>query len=156
MHSSVKVRKSFRSRLRRRAQFLAMLLGTIPLAGSAFAQTSYWSLTSATTGGWGTASNWSLSATGGTDGAIPVASISAFFNASSVVPGTAGVIVSLGANRAAQGITFGSTTPVFLQGNAGTVTTVRNLSIGAGGVTMNAGAVTSGTKTQPPVKSTPF
>jgi fibronectin-binding autotransporter adhesin len=134
MNSSVKVRKSFRSRLRRRAQFLAILLGTIPAAGQALAQTSYWS---ATVGGnWGTASLWSTNATGGAGGVAANITRNAVFNTT----GNNNLLtVTLAANQAALGITVDNTAGMNFRGNA-TGTTVRSLTIGANGITVNAGA----------------
>ncbi|MDZ4849512.1 MAG: hypothetical protein SGI77_09470, partial [Pirellulaceae bacterium] len=79
MLSSAKFRKSFRSRLRRRAQFLALLLGTAPMAGQALSQNAFWNVTLATAQNWGTSTNWVSSLTGGTSTA-PNLTITANFS----------------------------------------------------------------------------
>jgi fibronectin-binding autotransporter adhesin len=129
-------RKSFRARLQRRARFLALLVGAVSASGNLMAQNSYWAPNFS--GLWASTSNWSPNSTGGGVGVIPVASQNAIFSVNTSV-GTKSVW--LGANQAALGITvLGSNT-----GNVSLIpnqigTTARNLTIGAGGITVNAGA----------------
>jgi hypothetical protein len=134
MYHSVKQRRTLRQRLQRRAQFLAILLGTIPAAGQALAQTSYWS--GASGGNWSTLSLWSTNASGGGTGVVANITRNAVFNTT----GNNNLLtVSLNGNQAAQGITINNTAGMSFRGNP-SGTTVRSLTIGANGITVNAGA----------------
>ncbi|MDZ4848423.1 MAG: hypothetical protein SGI77_03960, partial [Pirellulaceae bacterium] len=136
-----------RSRLRRRAQFLALLLGTVPMAGQAVAQNAFWNVTLATAQNWGTSTNWSLSSTGGATTAAPTLSVTANFNSTAANIGTKTIF--MGGNRSALGLVFTSPGGFVLRTNQST-TTVQTLSIGAGGITVNAGVTALGFFTTQP------
>jgi fibronectin-binding autotransporter adhesin len=139
MHSSLKHQKTFRTRLRKRAQFLALLLGAVSAENSLMAQ-SYWVPT--TSALWQVATNWSTNATGGGTGLIPSATSAAIFSivGNTGPAGTLSNSVWLNGNRAALGITLqAGNGNINIQANQ-TGTTVRSLTLGAGGLTVNVGA----------------
>ncbi len=139
MHSSLKQQKTFRSRLRRRAQFLALLLGAVSSSQSLMAQ-SYWVPTASAL--WQVATNWSTNASGGGAGLIPSATQAAVFSITGNpgVTGTNTLSVWLNGNRAVSGIVLqAGNGNINIQANQ-TGTTVRSLTLGAGGITVNAGA----------------
>ncbi len=139
MHLSSKARKSLRSRLRRRAQFLTLLLGAVSAGNSLLAQ-SYWVPTASAN--WQVQTNWSTEATGGGAGLAPSATSAAIFSITGNpgVTGTNTLSVFLGGNRVTSGITLlAGNGNINIQANQ-TGTTVRNLSLGAGGITVNSGA----------------
>ncbi len=105
MHLSSKARKSFRSRLRRRAQFLTLLLGAVSAGDSLLAQ-SYWVPTASAS--WQVATNWSTNATGGGTGLAPSATSAAIFSitGNAGATGTNTLSVFLGGDRVTSGITL--------------------------------------------------
>ena len=92
--------------------------------------TLYWD--GSASGNWNDVANWSTAIGGGTDpGAVPGAGDDVIFNATTV----GSQISSLGANQAANSISFAanSTTPM-------TIAAGNTLTVGTGGITISAGA----------------
>jgi autotransporter-associated beta strand protein len=120
-----------------------------PRTGSAV--TYYWAGASGVS--MGTAANWSTSPSTVTGGVVPSATDDTIFNINA--NNASSLNVSLGAaNRTAVSQTFLSTgSTVFIRSNSGTSSSTSNLTIGAGGITLNAGAgaVTYGTTDQRPL-----
>ena len=124
---------------------LALAIAVCPQL--AVAATLYWDTT--TTGLWTDGANWSDNATsGGTTGVAPANSTTAdtaVFNQSSVNGSTT---VQFSASRSIAGLVFGNTGETVLLSDS---TTARLLTLGAGGITVNAnaGAVTLGNAASP-------
>ena len=110
---------------------LSIIMLVAGLSFAAQATTYYWNTGTAT---WATGT-WSDNATsGGTTGVLPTSTDSVVFNQS----GTNGAeTVTLGSSYSVAGVTFNNTGTTILQGNN---LTERILTIGSGGLTMNAGA----------------
>ncbi|MFM7245271.1 MAG: beta strand repeat-containing protein [Planctomycetaceae bacterium] len=121
------------------------------VASSAEAVTYYWA--GATNASMGTAGNWSTSPSTVTGGVVPSATDDTIFNIDA--NNASSLSVSLGAaNRTAQSQTFKSTgATTFIRSSSGTSSTTANLTIGTGGITVNAGAgaVTYGATDQRPL-----
>jgi autotransporter-associated beta strand protein len=126
----------------RRNPILLSALATVFVAQSASAVDFYWD---GGTNNWTTASAWSTTAAGTTNpGAAPGSADDLFFNITSANT-TANAISHSNGNRAARSLTFNTTgTSNFRAGGASTAAST--LTIGVGGITMNAnaGAVTLG------------
>jgi autotransporter-associated beta strand protein len=118
---------------------------------SASAVTYYWA--GATGVSMGTAGNWSTSPSTVTGGVVPSTTDDTIFNTDA--NNASSLNVSLGAsNRTALSQTFKSTgSTVFIRSNSGTSSSTVNLTIGSGGITLNAGAgaVSYGTTDQRPL-----
>lgn len=128
----------------------AMLPVTLAMP-EAQAVTYYWA--GATNASMGTAGNWSTSASSVSVGVVPSAPDDTIFNIDA--NNASSLSVSLGAaNRTAQSQTFKSTgATTFIRSSSGTSSTTVNLTIGTGGITVNAGAgaVTYGATAQRPL-----
>jgi len=115
------------------------------------AATYYWA--GATGASMGTAGNWSTSPSTVTGGVVPSGTDDTIFNIDA--NNASSLNVSLGAaNRTALSQTFKSTgSTVFIRSNSGTSSSTSNLTIGSGGITLNAGAgaVSYGTTDQRPL-----
>ncbi|MEI7782068.1 MAG: hypothetical protein WCJ18_09120, partial [Planctomycetota bacterium] len=117
---------------RRTIAFIAAAIIAILSSSPAVAATWYWNTA---TGGWATGANWSNSATsGGTTGTVPLTTDSVVFNQSSVNGGEA---VQISTATTIAGLTFANTGTTLLSSNN---STPNALTIGSGGITVNAGA----------------
>ena len=119
----------------RRHLLLASLV-SFSMAQAVQAAGYWWNSTS---GSWGSGTNWSDAASGGTTGTVPTAADSATFNQSTVNDATA---VTLDGNRAITGLTFANTGATTLTAGSAAST----LTLGRGGITLasGTGAVTFG------------
>jgi fibronectin-binding autotransporter adhesin len=116
---------------------LLFSLGTALIATStAHADTIYWDGTNAA---WGTNTNWTTNPAAATPDPVsaPGALDDAIFNRTDQ---NTNITISLDAARAANSLTFNSTGATTFRANNAADLTVRTLSIGSGGITMNAGA----------------
>ncbi|MFA6285909.1 MAG: autotransporter-associated beta strand repeat-containing protein [Opitutaceae bacterium] len=109
------------------------------ITATASAAPLYWGVDTASSPLWATTSSWYTDLAGtSVSSAAPTASDDVFFNTTTF--NSTAVVPRLGAAAAVNSITFSSTASVNVQSNG---TTARDLTIGAGGVTMDSGAAAS-------------